>query len=103
MEGYRAAAAAPQIGVLLLAVPWLCIGDARLAKRMRPGVLAYDVQRTFQDYHKRVMEVLAPGAGQGKGLKKGLGRGCAWQALQWVNFKASLSGFFARMRQRLHW
>ena len=43
-----------QVGILLLAVPWLSIDDARLARKMRPEVLAYDVQKTFQDYHKRV-------------------------------------------------
>lgn len=42
------------MGILLLAVPWLSIDDARLARKMRPEVLAYDVQKTFQDYHKRV-------------------------------------------------
>ena len=52
----------------------------------------------------QVMEVLAPGSRPGSGLRKGLYRHRPWpQGLTWMGLKLSIGGFFARLRQHLHW
>ena len=88
------------MGVLLLGAPWLSTADARLARRPRAGLLAYDVQATCQAYLARVQEVLAPAVRPGGRGEKGPR---AWRRLNWPSLRLGMATFVARLSARLRW